>query len=291
MHNWLPKDAQLSNAELPVMFEVNRIITFFKVRLEKEYAFPFDLYRQWMLFFVEDGTCSLRIDGTDYQLEAGSIFFIQPGQSCQWGDGPVNCVMCETAFSVSSEHMDFFVGKVFSSTEKTQRLATDLFQSGAKLFYWNEDICCGSGMSMFPDTKHTDLYEIKLKMQLLLNTLYAQYSQEDNSHSLKKQASDQDLVHLAVSYMKKHLSDTVYIQEIADEIGISASTLKKVFSDKCGCSVMQYFANLRIEQAKSLLQGGMSVNEAADAMGFSSASYFSRWFKKETGIAPVQYKG
>ena len=53
---------------------------------------------------------------------------------------------------------------------------------------------------------------------------------------------------------------------------------------------MQYFADLRIEEAKNLLQNGMGVNEAADALGFSSASYFSRWFKKETGIAPVQYK-
>ena len=284
-------DTNLSNADLPRVFEVTRIVTFFKVRLEKEYPFPFEKYRQWMLFFVESGTCSLRINDTEYQLDEGSIFFVEPGQSCQWGSGPVNCVMCETAFSVSSEHMDFFSGKVFSPTEKTKKLAEDLFQNGAKLFYWNEDICCGSGMSIFPDTRHTDLFEIKLRMQLLLTTLYAQYSKEENGHSLKRQASDQDTVHLAVVYMKKHLSDMPYIQDIADALGISATKLKKAFSEKCGCSVMQYFTNLKIEQAKSLLQSGMGVNEAADALGFSSPSYFSRWFKKETGTAPVQYKG
>ena len=284
-------DIHLSNADLPKIFEVTRIVTFFKVRLEKEYPFPFEKYRQWMLFFVESGTCSMRINEVEYQLDTGSIFFLEPGQACQWGSGPVDCVMCETAFSVSSEHMDFFSGKVFNPTEKTKRLAEDLFQSGAKLFYWNEDICCGSGMSMFPDTKHTDLFEVKLRMQLLLNTLYAQQTGEEKEYSLKKQVSDQDTVHLAVVYMKKHLSDMLYIQDIADELGISMSTLKKVFSEKCGCSVMQYFTNLRIEKAKSLLKNGAGVNEAADALGFSSASYFSRWFKKETGTAPVQYKG
>ena len=284
-------DTNLSNADLPRVFEVTRIITFFKVRLEKEYPFPFEKYRQWMLFFVESGTCSLRINDAEYQLEEGSIFFLEPGQSCQWGSGPVDCVMCETAFSVSSEHMDFFSGKVFPPTEKTKKLAEDLFQNGAKLFYWNEGICCGSGMSMFPDTKHTDLFEIKLRMQLLLTTLYAKYSKEEIQQSLKKQASDQDTVHLAVIYMKKHLSSMLYIQDIADALGISPSTLKKAFSDKCGCSVMQYFTNLKIKQAKSLLQNGMGVNETADALGFSSPSYFSRWFKKETGTAPTQYKG
>lgn len=91
--------------------------------------------------------------------------------------------------------------------------------------------------------------------------------------------------------MKEHLSGMLYVREIADEVGISVSTLKKVFAEKCGCSVMQYFTNLRIEQAKSLLQSGKGVNEAADALGFSSPSYFSRWFKKETGTTPVQYKG
>lgn len=282
---------QLSNADLPKIFDVTRIITFFKVRLEKDYPFPFEKYRQWMLFFVESGTCSLRIEDREYQLEEGSIFFMEPGQSCQWGAGPVNCVMCETAFTVSSEHMDFFSGKVFSPTEKTKKLAQDLFQNGAKLFYWNDDICCGSGMSIFPDTKHTDLYEIKLRMQLLLTTLYAQYNLEEDNSSLKKQASDQNTVHLAVVYMKKHLSDMLYIQDIADALGVGTSTLKKAFSEKCGCSVMQYFTNLRIEQAKLLLQRGMGVNEVADALGFSSPSYFSRWFKKETGTAPAQYKG
>lgn len=121
----------------------------------------------------------------EYQLEAGSIFLIEPGQTCEWGDGLVNCVMCETAFSVCSEHMDFFKNKIFGPTEKTTKLAEELFRNGAKLFYWNDDICCNSGMSMFPDTKHTDFFEIKLRMQLLLNTLYAQYNQSESGYSLK----------------------------------------------------------------------------------------------------------
>lgn len=54
-------DTQLSNANLPKVFEVTRILTFFKVRLQKEYLYPSGMYRQWMLFFVESGTCSLRI--------------------------------------------------------------------------------------------------------------------------------------------------------------------------------------------------------------------------------------
>lgn len=284
-------DTKLCNTDLPGIFEVTRILTFFKVRLLKEYPYPREWYKQWMLFFLESGTCSLRIGNEDYQLEAGSIFLVEPGQTCEYADGPVNCVMCESAFLVSSEHMDFFRNKVFGPTEKTTKLAEELFQNGAKRFYWNDDICCDSGMSIFPDTKYTDLFEIKLRMQLLLNTLYAQYSQQESGYSLKKQIGDQDTIHLAVTYMKKHLSGMLYIQEIADEIGISVSTLKKVFSEKCGCSVMQYFTNLRVEKAKSLLQSGMGVNEVADALGFSSASYFSRWFKKETSLAPVQYKG
>lgn len=279
----------LMDAELPSIFNISRIITLFKVRYSSFYDFPNDRNPYWAMCFVESGPHRLCLQGTEYAIEAGSIFFLRPGQLNEPFRGNVNSVVCEIGFTAEAEQMQYFENRIFPPSEQTTALAQALFQKGVRFFYWNEDVCCDSGMSLYPRTRSTDLYDIKLRLQLLLNTLYANDIGEKEDSSPKKQALDRDLYAQAVSFMRRNLDKPLLLQGIADALGVSASSLKKLFADKEGCGVMKYLSMLRLERAKELLQSGKSVGETADALGFSSPSYFSRWFKNESGISPTQY--
>lgn len=77
------------------------------------------------------------------------------------------------------------------------------------------------------------------------------------------------------------------ISEIAKQIHISESNLRKKFKDETGFSPKQYCDNLRFERAVSLLKSGYcSVEAAAEAVGFSSAKNFSSAFKKRYKLPP-----
>lgn len=279
----------LMDTNLPSFFDVSRIETLFKVRYTSFYDFPNDRNPFWAMCFVERGTHRLCLQDTECTLEPGSIFFLRPGQLNKPFRGQVDSVVCEIGFYIESEQMAFFENRIFPPTEQTTALAKALFQNGVRFFYWNEDVCGDSGMSLYPRTKTTDLYDIKLRLQLLLNTLYARDAEEKEDPSLKKQALDRDLYAHAVSFMRSNLGKPLSLQTIADELGISVSSLKKLFADHQGCGVMKHLSALRLERAKELLQNGQSVGETADALGFSSPSYFSRWFKNEAGVSPTQY--
>ena len=57
------------------------------------------------------------------------------------------------------------------------------------------------------------------------------------------------------------------------------------------CSIMDYVNGLRLNKAKSLLRDSkLSMEEIADACGFSSANYLGLVFKKEMGISPLNYR-
>ena len=65
----------------------------------------------------------------------------------------------------------------------------------------------------------------------------------------------------------------------------------KLFRKHTGTNFTEYLTQIRVDHAKKLLAAGeMSVKEVAYAAGFNSQSYFSKIFKKYTGIAPSEFK-
>ena len=53
---------------------------------------------------------------------------------------------------------------------------------------------------------------------------------------------------------------------------------------------MQYLMKVRIEKAKSLMKSSFSIHEIASSVGFNDALYFSKQFRKWTGMTPSEYK-
>ena len=88
--------------------------------------------------------------------------------------------------------------------------------------------------------------------------------------------------------MNTRISQTLSVDELADELNMSISSLKRLFDKYAGMSVHKYFLTLKIKMATVFLKEGMSVNEVSDALGFSSQGYFSATYKRETGNNPSQ---
>ncbi len=69
--------------------------------------------------------------------------------------------------------------------------------------------------------------------------------------------------------------------------------VRRIFKQKTGYTPKAYLNNLRIEKAKELLSdktGNYNVKQTAAACGFNDQYYFSRMFKRETGVSPNRYK-
>lgn len=72
--------------------------------------------------------------------------------------------------------------------------------------------------------------------------------------------------------------------------GISKSYFSHTFRKRMGVSPVQYLNTQRIEKAKEfLLSNSMSISTIARLVGFDDPLYFSRVFKKHTGIAPQMF--
>lgn len=95
----------------------------------------------------------------------------------------------------------------------------------------------------------------------------------------------------AVAFINDNLAGDLSIQRISRNVHISKSVLYKSFRANFDCTVSEYINARRVEKSVELLtKTDLSIEEISQKSGFSSASYYSKTFKKLKGVSPLQYK-
>lgn len=92
-------------------------------------------------------------------------------------------------------------------------------------------------------------------------------------------------------YIRQNYSQEIKLENLSHIFYISKEHISRSFKKQYNINLFDYIANLRIEKAKELLlKTQMSIEEIAVKTGFSNGNYFSKTFKKLTGLAPSEYK-
>jgi transcriptional regulator GlxA family with amidase domain len=84
----------------------------------------------------------------------------------------------------------------------------------------------------------------------------------------------------AVDLMQSHIADPLSASQIANLSGMSARNLQRLFRDRMGTGLMQFYRDLRLDTARDLLeQTGLPVLDVAVATGFANGAHFARAFR------------
>lgn len=102
--------------------------------------------------------------------------------------------------------------------------------------------------------------------------------------------SSQELFNLINDYMQHKLCEQVKIEQICHDNLIGRSKLQKLFKEHTGMGVIEYFSYLKINTAKELIRAKrMNFTQISEHLGYTSIHYFSKQFKKLTGMTPSEY--
>lgn len=97
-------------------------------------------------------------------------------------------------------------------------------------------------------------------------------------------------VYRALKYADHHIFEPLTVSGLAAALGYDACYLSHVFKSKMGCTLQQYLARRKAEQACRLLEmGRFTVTAVAEKLGYTNVQSFSRAFKKATGFYPSAY--
>lgn len=94
----------------------------------------------------------------------------------------------------------------------------------------------------------------------------------------------------AVKFIEENYADDISPSYVADSVGFSHNWLNELFNQEIGMNINSYITKVRIEAACDMINSGESnLQLVADKCGFNYYSYFSKIFKKEVGMTPIQY--
>jgi len=103
--------------------------------------------------------------------------------------------------------------------------------------------------------------------------------------------SKSQLVERACEFILKNIDKHLMLQEVANQINISPSYLSALFKKQFNQNFIDYINMKKTERACELIQGGqLRIYEISYMLGFENAYYFTKVFKRNTGMTPTEYQ-
>ncbi|WFR61023.1 AraC family transcriptional regulator [Paenibacillus amylolyticus] len=109
---------------------------------------------------------------------------------------------------------------------------------------------------------------------------------------IRKRLQMSDEITRAIEYIKRHYTENISLQMVADHVGLSMGYLSNLFRRELQITYIDYVNRYRIERAKDLLaQNQLRSSDVPALVGFSPEyTYFSKVFKRITGLNPNEYR-
>ena len=269
--------------EISDKLSVNRLFTVLKPILTspqtrgESHDFP-------EIFYLASGTCTLSVDDITYSLKAGQMIVYAPGAHHR--------IVCHSvaapyiiSFASDSVALSDIYNRVINLNILQKDLITDIIDDAVVYFKGRSPGDNILGMVLKEGVPEYALQKIKKQLEFfLIDILKATTHTEYIAQRLDKD------FHIVTEFLKKNIYRSLTLDEIANRCSMSVSKLKLLFRKKHGNGPINYFIELKIEEAKRLLRGGkMNCTEISAKLGFASLHYFSRLFKKLTGVSPTEY--
>lgn len=223
-------------------------------------------FKHARMYYIRSGTAELTLTDKILTLEEGYLYFI-PAFSVMAGN-------CKNSMGHYFIHMvpDIFTEHFFKMLPLKSRcpLAKEVAD------YLFLTIIHNNGVDSFYAHQSTDS---------ALKLLFSQFFED-----MKIEETDIGKFAKVFEYIDAHLGEKIYIKNLSSLIYLDDKYFANIFKKTFGVSVQQHILHKRVDQAKKLLTGDMTIAEISNMLGFFDPASFTNFFKKQVGLSPKQFR-
>lgn len=248
----------------PSKFHIKEIINAY---INDSYNDISGTYDHWKMVYLFQGKLSITSGNKIFELKKGSIAILAPERfHCIRDVNNTQYFLVE--FKTEGNALSMPEGTVVALSDWEQQLINMIYAQSS-------------------DISDSLAYQ---ELRAMLELLFIRCRAKDKPSPIPTE-KDAVLFSKAVDILQQNIPIQLSVSQLAENLDISLSHLKRIFARYTLIGVHEYFTTLKISRAKQLLKEGISVTKTAELAGFSNQAYFSAAFKKITGISPKEFAG
>lgn len=280
--------------ELTRELSVEGIYTVHYYDYRNDFYFPGETHDFWEFQCVDKGEAVVTTDNGIHHLSRRQVIFHKPNEFHDMKANEKNAPnIIVVSFVCHSECMRFFENKVIEFSDSERNILGLLIAEARRCFSSPLDNPYLEKMQKRPDIPFGSqqlliLYLEQLLIHIIRRYTFTGYSVSsglyDSSHT------ESSLCRRIIHYMEDHIHQCLTIEKISHDNLIGRSQLQKLFREQYQCGAIEFFSRMKIDFARQLIRDNdMNFTQISDFLGYSSIHYFSRQFKKITGMTPTEY--
>jgi AraC-like DNA-binding protein len=242
----------------------------------KKYTMNWDKGRvldEYQFLFISEGSGRLRSFEGEFPIRPDDLVVLVPGEKHRYIPNR------ETGWT------EYWIG--FAGTVPDKWIARELLEKVITIHPILNHMEMLAAFEEAVNFARNRRYAIQTLIASCVARIFA-YLTEDRH--LRLDRTSYDIIEESKNIFEKNIYHPIGIAYLTDILHINYQHLRNQFRIKTGLSPYQYFLQMKIDKAKELLQeGALSVKEISYRLSFESPYYFSRLFKRKTGIAPSQW--
>ncbi|KUJ63906.1 DNA-binding protein [Flavobacteriaceae bacterium CRH] len=253
--------------------------------MQLKYPVPPSKHSCHTLLFITSGTHVMKVGYEEYETVSNEIIMVPAGQIFSIKDVNIK----HTGY-VCQFHPDILIGK-YASREILNDFDFLKISGNPKITLTNDEANAVTSILNRLEQEYTgnDIANLNIVQAYLIALFY-----EMNKNSVKTPKSTSAAAVITGKF-KELIHDNIkthhQVHYYASELNVTPNHLNKSVKATTGKSAAQWIDETILLEAKYLLfQTTLSVSEIAVQVGHEDHSYFSRFFKKQEGITPVQYR-
>ncbi len=287
--------SELKGIKLLNEIEVKGLVSDFYYELPLDFNYSGESHSGWEFVYVENGRVIVNADDETYIVKKGEMICHKPFEFHTikpYESGAKVIIFC---FYSDNEYMEYFNNKIIAINQRQKQYLNDIVNMGKSIFLSKAplDIARDGGMDVSPDSSPLNEQFVKNSIELLIISLLSANTTEKQSRvSLYEHVTEREtLTQNIIKYLNENTDKQLSLKEISKQFSYSLSSIKRIFKEETGSSIITYFNNIRMERAKEmLLRSKMSIEGIAASLGFSNSYYFSTSFKKNFGESPSKFR-
>lgn len=227
------------------------------------------------IHFVKEGKGLLEIEGKSIEVHQNQLFIVPANMTSTYTADAYEPWKYSWIGFTGIESTDFVQNLMHSSK---QRYVIDCLDAS----FYEKRI---HSIIKLDQNDMSAYFKINGIMYEIIGTLLSEHSVNNTT------INDTSPAFQAMRYMDLHYYDDIQISDIANAVGIHPNYLSAMFKDEFAISPKKYLMKLKINKAKKLLsESDDLINTVGNSVGFSDGLSFSKFFKKETGNSPTNYR-